>query len=77
MDATDCIRYDELARRLVLSPRSERGMTEEASSYPAEVFTEGLRLGVIRLYCRAIIISCGRSHSGQNFRQVRVQFGWT
>jgi hypothetical protein len=36
-------RYDKLARRLALSPSSERGTTEEASSYPAEVFKEGFR----------------------------------
>jgi hypothetical protein len=35
-------RYDELARRIVLSPHSEWGTTEEASSYPAEQLTDGL-----------------------------------
>jgi hypothetical protein len=46
-------RYDELARRLVLSPSSERGMTEEASSYPAEVFREGLMPSARSEHCTA------------------------
>jgi hypothetical protein len=35
-------RDEDLARRLGLSPSSERGLTEEASLYPAEAFRDGL-----------------------------------
>jgi hypothetical protein len=40
--AEDRRRYEDLARRLGLSPSFEWGTTEEASSYPAEVFRDGI-----------------------------------